>query len=127
MSRAATAASAATEPAASPAAGEPAGRVFLKLSATYTIQPGASLADLLDDFRCLYESGLGAVETESDDFTHAQWAGCLALRQAGAVFDELERLARQHIEGVVSVAGQAAHELASRAKPPAKGRSLAAG
>ena len=67
---------------------------FFQLDAKYTIAPGASADALRNDFRCLFESGLGAFEDKTDKFDHAMWAGIYALRQAYAVFEELERVRR---------------------------------
>lgn len=68
---------------------------FFELSASYTIAPSASLADLINDCECLLHSGIGGVEAEDlSGFTSAQWAGMYVLRQAAAVFAEIAKRAR---------------------------------
>lgn len=77
---------------------------FFKLNASYVIGGGADLEALLHDCTCLLDSGLGAIadaDGACDRFTSAQWAGLYVLRQAAAVFSEIERrvLAGERVEG----------------------------
>jgi hypothetical protein len=69
----------------------PAWRGLMTPNAQYQIAPASSLRGLLDDFTCLFGAGLGAVEALADELTPVQWAGVYALRQASAVFEEIER------------------------------------
>jgi hypothetical protein len=68
--------------------------LFLSMMCRYSVDPGADLPGLLEDFRCLFGSGMDAIQTESDSFTGAQWAGVYALRQAGALFELIDDKAR---------------------------------
>lgn len=81
------------EPRSRPQCEEPP--LFFDLRGRYVIAPDTTLCDLLDDFECLFNSGMGSLESEAlDCFSDAQWAGVYLLRQAGAVGLEIVRRAK---------------------------------
>lgn len=68
---------------------------FFRLNAVYTIQPGTTADQLLNDVSCLMNAGLATLDAMTDEpessRTDMQWAALYLLQQADAVLHEARR------------------------------------